>query len=81
MNILVVNGSPKGQYSITLQTIRYLETVYPDHKFEVLNAGAQIKALEKDFSSAVQLTHPRTPRTLSSSCATVSARFPLRCSV
>ncbi|MBQ2957850.1 MAG: NAD(P)H-dependent oxidoreductase [Clostridia bacterium] len=54
MNILVVNGSPKGQYSITLQTIRYIETLYPEHTFEVLNAGAQIKALEKDFSSAVQ---------------------------
>ncbi len=29
MNILVLNGSPKGEYSITLQTIRYLEKKIP----------------------------------------------------
>ena len=25
MNILVLNGSPKGDYSITLQTLKYIE--------------------------------------------------------
>ena len=53
MNILVINGSPKGENSITLQTIRYLEKYYPTQHFEVLHAGQKIKALEKDFSSAV----------------------------
>ena len=28
MNILVLNGSPKGQYSITLQTINFLMKIY-----------------------------------------------------
>ncbi len=54
MNILVVNGSPKGKYSITLQTINYLMQQYPDQKFDVLNAGQRIKALERDFSEAVE---------------------------
>ena len=54
MNILVVNGSPKGKYSITLQTINYLKLLYPDYSFEVLDAGQRIKALERDFSPAVQ---------------------------
>jgi len=54
MKILVINGSPKGQYSITLQTINYLKALHPEHEFEVLNAGAKIKALEKDFSSAIE---------------------------
>lgn len=53
MKILVVNGSPKGQYSITLQTVNYLEKLHPEHTFEVLHAGQRIKALEKDFSSAL----------------------------
>lgn len=55
MKIAVINGSPKGKYSITLQTVRYLEKKYPTHTFEVLNAGQTIKALEKDFSKAREL--------------------------
>ena len=51
MHILVINGSPKGKYSVTLQTSLYLEKVFPDHTFEVIHAGQRIKALEKDFSS------------------------------
>ncbi len=52
MKIAVINGSPKGQYSITLQTIRYLERKYPEHEFCILNAGQKIKALEKNFDEA-----------------------------
>ena len=52
MRILVLNGSPKGKYSITLQHTRYLEKLYPQYSFEVLNVGQKIKSLEKDFSAA-----------------------------
>ena len=52
MKILVINGSPKGKYSVTLQTIEYLKVCYPEHEFEVIHAGQRIKALEKDFSAA-----------------------------
>jgi multimeric flavodoxin WrbA len=52
MKIAVVNGSPKGRYSITLQTVRYLERKFPEHEFTVLHAGQTIRALERDFSSA-----------------------------
>lgn len=54
MKILVLNGSPKGKYSITLQTIKFLELKNPDHEFEVLNVGQQIKKFEKDFSTAIE---------------------------
>ena len=54
MNILVINGSPKGKYSITLQTVLYLEKCFPEHTFQILHAGQRIKALEKDFSEAVK---------------------------
>ena len=55
MKIAVINGSPKGKYSITLQTVLYLQRKYPQHIFEVLHAGQKIKALEKDFSEAKAL--------------------------
>ena len=52
MNILVLNGSPKGNNSITLQTVLYLQKKYSSHSCEVLNVGLRIKALEKDFAPA-----------------------------
>lgn len=54
MNILVLNGSPKGENSITLQTVRYLQKKYPEYYFSVLHVGQRIKALEKDFSPALE---------------------------
>ena len=54
MKILVLNGSPKGQYSVTVQTAKYLEKKYPGHIFEFLEVGKKIKALEKDFSPVVK---------------------------
>ena len=52
MRILVLNGSPKGENSVTLQTVRYLEKRFPEETFDVLHAGQRIKALEKDFTEA-----------------------------
>ncbi|MBQ4650473.1 MAG: NAD(P)H-dependent oxidoreductase [Firmicutes bacterium] len=54
MKILVINGSPKGTFSVTLQTVKYLEILHPEHTFEILNAGQKIKSLEKDFSPALE---------------------------
>lgn len=55
MNILVVNGSPKGKYSITLQTCKFIELMFPEHKFTVLDVGQKIKTIEKDFSKAKEM--------------------------
>ncbi len=52
MRILVLNGSPKGKYSITVHTCLYLEFLHPEHQFTYLNVGLTIKSLEKDFSPA-----------------------------
>ncbi len=54
MNILVINGSPKGKNSITLHTCLFLEQRFPDHHFIYVDAGQKIKALEKDFSPALE---------------------------
>lgn len=53
MKICVLNGSPKGAYSITLQTILYLQKKYPDNEFKILNVGQKIRVYEKDMSEAV----------------------------
>ena len=50
MNILILNGSPKGKNSVTLQTILYLEKLHPEHHFDMIHVGQRIKSLEKDFS-------------------------------
>jgi len=52
MKILVINGSPKGADSITLQSVLYLEKLHKDHEFRYLHVGQKIKALEHDFSKA-----------------------------
>ena len=46
MNILVVNGSPKDKYSVTLQTSNWLQIKFPNRKFDVIHAGQIIKKLE-----------------------------------
>ena len=55
MNILVINGSPKGKNSVTLQTALYLQLLHPEHSFQFLHAGQQIKALERDLTPALEL--------------------------
>ncbi len=52
MKVLVLNGSPKGEYSITLQTVKYIMKNAPECDFEILHVGQRIKALEKDFTPA-----------------------------
>ena len=52
MNILIVNGSPRGRFSVTLQSCLYLEKRFPTHSFAELNAGAGIAGFEKNMAPA-----------------------------
>ena len=52
MKILVLNGSPAGKNSVTLQTVHYLEALNPAHTFETLQVGQQIRSFDRDFSAA-----------------------------
>lgn len=54
MNIAVLNGSPKGNNSITLQTVLYLEKHFPDHQFQVYPVSSRIRTLEKDMSGILE---------------------------
>lgn len=56
MNIVVVNGSPKGKYSATLHTLLYIEKVCGEgHNFSYLDAGTKYRQYEKDFSECKSL--------------------------
>ena len=54
MKICVINGSPRGKNSVTLQTVLYLEKRFPQHSFDFLNVGAGIQSFERDMSGAVE---------------------------
>ena len=55
MNILILNGSPAGDESITLQTVRYIQKRFPGHSWAQLNVAPKLKALERDFSEAREM--------------------------
>ena len=47
MRIAVLHGSPKGEKSVTAQSVRFLEKLHPQHQFEFLTVAHDVKALEK----------------------------------
>ena len=55
MKIAVINGSPAGKNSITLQTVLYIEKFFPACTFEILHAGQTIKSIEKDFRESERM--------------------------
>ncbi len=46
MNIVVLNGSPAGQNSITLYTLLYIQKHFPEHHYEILHVAQQIRRME-----------------------------------
>lgn len=48
MKISVINGSPKGKHSITLQHIHYLMKETPGHDLDIIHVGNRIKKIEKE---------------------------------
>jgi len=51
MKIVVLNGSPKGDVSVTMQYVAYLRKKFPDHTYEIFNIAHQIKKIEKDTAA------------------------------
>jgi multimeric flavodoxin WrbA len=48
MKIAVLNGSPKGQTSVTMQYAHFLERKFPETEFKYFDVALKIKRLEKD---------------------------------
>lgn len=47
MQIAVISGSPKGEQSVTLQYVQFLEQAFPDYTFTVVHAGKEIRTIER----------------------------------
>ena len=48
MKIAVLNGSPKGEISITVQYIKFIQKKFPQHELKLINVAHDIIKLEKD---------------------------------
>ena len=48
MKIAVLNGSPKGDLSVTMQYVHFLEQRFPEVEFKFFDVALKIKKLEKD---------------------------------
>jgi multimeric flavodoxin WrbA len=47
MKILVLNGSPKGEQSVTRQYVQYLAQLHPEREFLVRHVAHQVRGLER----------------------------------
>lgn len=43
MKVTVLNGSPKGDSSVTMQYLRFIQRRFPDHEYETFNVAQRIK--------------------------------------
>lgn len=50
MKIVVLNGSPKNDLSITLQYIKYIQKVLPRHTIDIINVCRMINDIKNDRS-------------------------------
>jgi len=48
MKIVVLNGSPKGDVSVTMQYVAWIRKKFPEHDYEILNVAHEIRKIEKD---------------------------------
>jgi multimeric flavodoxin WrbA len=51
MKIIVLNGSPKGEDSITLQYVGYIRKHFPQHDFRIIHVSQRIKKIERDLEA------------------------------
>lgn len=55
MKFIILNGSPKSEKSVTLQSIKYLELHNKNHEFEYVHITKEIKKYEKDVNEIIKL--------------------------
>jgi multimeric flavodoxin WrbA len=55
MNIVVLNGSPKGELSVTMQSVAYLAKLYPQHQFNLIHIAQRLKRLEGEPAAFQQV--------------------------
>lgn len=55
MRILVLGGSPKGEKSVTMQYVRFLERALPGHEFEIVQISRRIRRIEREGALFAQV--------------------------
>lgn len=50
MKVAVLNGSPRGRYSTTLHSVLFLQKMFSQDEFTVVETSSAIRSLEKDLS-------------------------------
>jgi multimeric flavodoxin WrbA len=55
MKIIVLNGSPKGQTSVTIQYVKFLQLKFPEVDFQFLDVAQKIKKLEENKTAFQQV--------------------------
>jgi multimeric flavodoxin WrbA len=50
-----LNGSPKGDSSVTIHSVNYLQKKYPEHDFSILDIAKRIKGIEKKRATFDQI--------------------------
>ena len=48
MKIVILNGSPKGELSVTMQYVKFIQKQYPRHDYICHNISSRIKKIEKN---------------------------------
>ena len=48
MNIIVLNGSPKGKISATMQSVKFIQKEFPQHILKIINISQKLPKIEKD---------------------------------
>jgi len=55
MKIIVLNGSPKGRQSVTMQYVHFIQNMFPRHELKILHIAQRLKKLEKDEQAFQQV--------------------------
>jgi multimeric flavodoxin WrbA len=48
MKMVVLNGSPKGESSVTMQYVAFIQKRFPQHEFKIFHIAQKIKKIEND---------------------------------
>ena len=48
MRIAVLSGSPKGELSVTLQYVKFIQRKFPQHELKIIQVSHDIQKIEKD---------------------------------
>ncbi|TCO72197.1 NAD(P)H-dependent oxidoreductase [Marinisporobacter balticus] len=57
MKIVVLNGSPKGDMSVTMQYINYIQNKFKNHELKIINISQRINQIEKDKKTFEDIIH------------------------